>query len=113
MEILHADFPEYQFYFIMGADSLNGFERWKEPERILQNSILLAAVRGDFSMDVLDGKCRELMNRFGGEIKLFPFKNIEISSTEIRKRVKEGKSIRYLVPTSVEKYISEKGFYHE
>ena len=113
LENLKAKFPENEFYFIVGADCLDAFENWKEPARILQNCTLLAAVRGSTVMEDLEIKKKELMERFGGEIKLFPFINFEISSTEIRNRVKEHKEIRYLVPEAVREYIAEKGFYHE
>lgn len=113
MEELKGQFPEDKFYFIVGADCLHAFENWKEPARILQNCTLLAAVRGDASEEELEYKKNDLMERFGGEIKLFSFLHFEISSTGIRNRIKEQQSIRYLVPDAVRKYITEKGFYHE
>lgn len=113
LEDLRIRFPENEFYFIVGADCLHAFGSWKEPARILQHCTLLAAVRGDASMEDLEIKKKELMECFGGEIKLFPFMNFEVSSTEIRNRVKMHKEIRYLVPEAVKEYIAEKGFYHE
>ena len=113
LEVLKVQFPENEFYFIVGADCLYTFENWKEPACILQNCILLAAVRGDSSVEDLERKKTELMERFGGNIKLFPFINFDISSTEIRNRVRKQREIRYLVPETVREYIVEKGFYHE
>lgn len=113
MEVLKEQYPEDEFYFIVGADCLHAFGNWKEPARILKNCVLLAAVRGNASMKDLEAKKKDLMMRFGGEIKLFTFLNFEISSTEIRNRIKASQNIRYLVPEAVRKYIAEKGFYHE
>ena len=113
LEVLKSRYPEDEFYFIVGADCLYAFENWKEPARILQYCSLLAAVRGDVSIEDLESKKKELTERFEGRIKLFPFLNLEISSTEIRNRVKEQKNVRYLVPEAVRQYIMEKGFYHE
>jgi len=110
---LKQQYPEDKFYFIVGADCLHAFENWKEPAKILQNCTLLASVRGDVSLPDLENRKNELMVRFGGEIKLFSFLNFDVSSTEIRNRVRKQKEIRYLVPESVREYIAKKGFYHE
>ena len=53
----------------------------------------------------------ELETRFDAKIVLVDFPEMEISSTMIRRLVSENKSIRYLVPDNVIKYINEKGFY--
>lgn len=111
LEELKAGFPDVKFYFISGADCLFSMENWKCPEKIFQNCTLIAAVRNDVSMEAAEEKRKELLQRFGGEIILLPFVRMSVSSSEIRQRVAEGKSIRYMVPDSVKKYIDEKGFY--
>ena len=111
MEELKGFYPDYEFFFIMGADCLFSLEDWKEPEKILENSTLIVAVRNDTSMEKMEEKRNELIQKYGGEIILLPFIRTAISSSEIRKRVSEGKSIRYMVPDSVKDYIEEKGFY--
>lgn len=113
MEHLKELYPEDSFYFIEGADCLFSMENWKYPERLLGSCTILAAVRGDSSFQKLEEKRAELLDKFGGEIQLMPFPQMEISSTDIRNRLAEGKSIRYMVPDRVLQYIQEKGLYHE
>lgn len=113
VEQLKKLYPEDVFYFIEGADCLFSMENWKCPERLFANCIILAAMRGDSSFQELESKRAELLDKFGGEIQLMPFPRISISSTEIRNRLAEGKSIRYMVPDRVLQYIQEKGLYHE
>ena len=95
----------------MGADCLFSIENWKRPEAIFQHAALIAAVRNDVSIEELQAKASVLRKKFGGEILLMPFLRFSVSSSEIRERVAEGKSIRYLVPDAVLTYIQEKGFY--
>ena len=87
------------------------FDKWKEPEKILQNCKLAAAVREDSDLEEMKKKALEIQERFGGEVILLPFLRLSITSTEIRKRVRENKSIRYMVPEKVRAYIEEKGLY--
>lgn len=112
MEKLKELYPEDVFYFIEGADCLFSMENWKCPERLFASCIILAAMRGDSHLEELESKRAELLDKFGGEIQLMAFPRISISSTEIRNRLAEGKSIRYMVPDRVLQYIKEKGFYH-
>lgn len=113
MEELHALYPEHQFYFIEGADCLFTMENWKCPERLFASCTILAAVRGDISLQKLEEKRKELLARFGGEIQLMSFLQMSISSTEVRRRLSCGESVRYMVPDRVLQYIQEKGLYHE
>lgn len=113
MEQLKSSFPEDHFYFIEGADCLYSMENWKYPERLLASCTILAAVRGDADLQGLEAKKAELLKRFGGSIQLMNFPQMSISSTEIRDRIMQGKSVRYMVPEKVLMYILEKGFYHE
>ena len=74
---------------------------------------ILAAVRGEADMEGMQEKKNELEERFGAQIRLLPFRRIEISSSEIRQRRKEGLSVRYLVPENVRKYMEVKGLYRD
>lgn len=113
LEQLKSRYPDNTFYFIVGADCLFAIENWRHPEKIFESCILAAAIRGKVSLDELEEKKVRLEAQFSGNVELFPFVNLEISSTEIRSRVHEGKSIKYMVSETVKKYIEEKGFYRE
>lgn len=113
LEELKRRFPRTQFFFLLGADCLYTIERWKEPGRIFAACELVAAVRGDASPDEMRTQIESLQKRFGAKIRLLPFRNLQISSTEIREFVKRGQSIRYMTPASVADYIEQKGFYRE
>ena len=97
-------------HYIIGMDALEQFHRWKDPERVVELCHLVIVNRpGHQGVDVNDvvGRYPEA----GTKLTLLNVPRIEISSTEIRKRVSEGISIRYLVPDSVEEYIREQGLY--
>lgn len=111
LEELSEAYPEDILYFILGSDCLHTIESWKSPERFFRCCKLVAAVRDDSSMDEMKAKKEELIQRFGGEIILLPFARLSISSTVIRERIKEGKSVRYMIPDSVLVYITKKGLY--
>lgn len=116
LELLKRVYPENAFYFIVGADCLFSIADWKCPERIFRSCTLIAAVRDGTAMDAMEEKKRELEERFKeprADIILLPFLNIPVSSTDIRRRIREGKSVRYLVPEDVLRYIKEKDFYRE
>lgn len=113
LEEMCAAYPDTEFCFIQGADCLFSLDSWKYPDRILSSCTVLAAVRGDWDLELLEAKRQELLSKYNGDIVLMPFMQLSISSSEIRERVRAGKSIRYMVPDSVLKYIEEKGFYRE
>lgn len=111
MEELHKDYPDFHFYFISGADCLFTMEKWKYPERIFANCSMIAAMRGEATLEEMNAKRMELQEKYNADIRLLPFLQLEISSTQIRERIRTGKSIRYLVPDEVITYIEEKGLY--
>ncbi|MCM1027483.1 MAG: nicotinate-nucleotide adenylyltransferase [Roseburia sp.] len=113
MEELAEKFPEAKFYFLLGADCLFSLEKWRHPERILKSCSLAAAVRNDVPWEAMEEKRDELLAKFGGEICLLPSAQIPVSSTEIRERIRTGRSIRYLTPEPVWAYIMERGLYRE
>lgn len=111
LEQLKEMYPQDAFYFIFGADCLFTIEKWKCPERIFAACTILAAVRNSASVTEMKQKIAELTEKYNANIQLLPFLNLEISSTELRERIRQGKSVKYLVPDNVIGYIEEKKFY--
>lgn len=107
LKMLKKEYPGVQFYFILGADSLFYFQKWRHPKRILKNAILLVANRDDSDNDKLNSHANFLRRKFGGEIHIICCPKADISSTQIR----EGNFDKRLVPDSVCAYIKEHGLY--
>ncbi len=101
---LKGRFPKSSFYFLLGIDLLIDFDTWKNPDRILEECTLVAMNRPDADLARVD---KELLRK----VELVNVPNLDISSTIIRRRVKSGRSIKYLVPEEVEKYILENSIY--
>ncbi|MBS6561042.1 MAG: nicotinate-nucleotide adenylyltransferase [Clostridiales bacterium] len=111
---LNRRYPKTEFYFIMGADSLYQFAQWKEPAEILKRAVILAASRDNIASSALNSQIHYLLEQFGiGDIRLLQSPNMEISSHDIRNRVKEHRSIRYLIPEAVREYIENHQLYQE
>ena len=97
-------------YFIVGPDALASLALWKEPARLLEICQVVCIGRpGHAKIDLrsLDSSVPGASTR----IMMVDVPHIEISATEIRRRVAQGLSIRYLVPEAVEKYIAEHRLY--
>lgn len=108
---LHAEDPERELYFLMGADSLRDFPTWREPERILELATLAVVNRGDQPAPDLAPVRDLLEGRGGSRVKLVTMPAVDISSSDIRRRAGDGESIRYLTPRAVECYIATHQLY--
>ena len=112
LEELADLYPEAELYFIVGADTVCSMSTWREPARIFAACTILAAMREDqVDPDRFEEGIRDLENRFQARIRTISIPNIGISSTQIRDRAGNGKSIHYLVPNALESYIIENGIY--
>lgn len=111
LEQLRTEYPCYSFYFIFGADCLFTIENWKYPERIFANCSVIAAARNGASLSQMEEKIAQLKEHFDADISLITFPELEISSTDLRERIRLGKSVKYFIPDKVISYIKEKGFY--
>jgi len=96
--------PDSRPYFIMGMDSLKEMHMWKQPERVLELADVVAGTRPGSDPSSVDPD-------FLKKVRLFSFPGVWISSSDVRKRVKAGRSISYLVPERVESYIMSRGLY--
>lgn len=88
----------------MGADSLYHIESWKEPEQILKMATIVVAGRAGTGSS-LNSQIEYIENKYDSEIHRLNSPVLEISSNDIRRRVRDGESIRYLLPDKVEHYI--------
>ena len=111
LDLLKEKYPSDIFYFIMGADSLMHIENWYNPQNIFDKCILLAAVRDDVDIVKLEEQKDYLISKFQAKIKIIPYPHMDISSTDIRSRIKQKKSIRYMVSDSVLDYITKNHLY--
>ncbi len=105
---LHARAPEDDLTFIVGGDIALGLASWREPEAVLRLARIAVAERaGAERRDVVE-RLRDLE---GADIAFFQMPRLDISSSQVRRRVREGRPIRYLVPDAVEARIADRGLY--
>ena len=99
---LKEKYPNKSFVLIMGGDNLATFHKWKNFETILKNYLIYLYNRPNYDLGSLGDH---------PAIKQFSAPLLDISASYIRKQIKEGKSIQYLVPEEVYKYLDQTGLY--
>ena len=106
-----GDPGETALWFIIGSDSLVNFPKWHDPPRILAQTRLAVVRRPTFASDMaaLEAQVPGITNA----IDWVDAPLLEISATDIRRRVREGRSIRYRVPEAVRAYIEHNGLYKD
>lgn len=114
LALLREAYPEHEFYFIIGADSLYELETWYHPEKVLGTVTMLVAGR-DYADDHLpiEQQILYLSEKYHGDIRLLHCTEVDISSEEIRGMVKRSKSIVKYVEKHVAQYIENKQLYQE
>ncbi|MFN2102680.1 nicotinate-nucleotide adenylyltransferase [Finegoldia dalianensis] len=101
---------DYDFYFIMGEDSLMSVETWENAEDFLKNTKILACIRRQEEISKLDVKIDDLKSK-GYIVEKIPTSFIDISSTKIREKVQTNQDFRYFVPNQVFEYIVRNKLY--
>ena len=92
-----------ELFFLLGQDSLAGFPKWRNPARIQELATLALMMRAG-APDVGDWRNAE-------GVVMVSARRVDVSSTEIRERLRAGKSIKGFVPESVEQFIEARGLY--
>jgi len=112
-EILHHYGQDCEVFLIIGADSLNEMELWKNIKKLSQLCHFVIVNRPGFSTDATPRLAELIGNKNISDIEKLriEIEPVGISSTEIRKRLKDGVEIKGLVPDCVEAYIKEHGLY--
>ncbi len=113
LQSLTTEFPTAEFFLIMGSDSLASLQQWHQPERLLELATLVVLQRGaedDIDFNVLSGLASKTQIERIREAQVsMPL--IELSSSEIRARLRNGQSIRFRTCRSVEAYIRAEKLY--
>jgi len=98
-------YPDKKLYFICGADSIINLITWHSIGSIFACADMIVVKRPDVNETEVKNMSRWLTDQYNASIHFCDMPNIEISSTMIRKRIKDGLSVRYMVPEGVEHYI--------
>ncbi len=110
--LLRQQYPDDELIFLMGSDMLLSFHLWKNPDVILDKVRICAVTRSDgVGEEVLDDYVREHFPEKEDRFIVCEFDPIEMSSTEIRNKVKSGEPVEGLVSSQVLEYIKEKELY--
>lgn len=103
LRAFHGD--DVDLFFITGADAVLQILTWKDPEAVFSEAHFIAATRPAFDLS------HHQLGAFADKVSVMEIPALAISSSEIRRRVAEGKPIRYLVPEPVRSYIEERRLY--
>ena len=106
VEGLHKLYPEHKFYFIIGADTLFKFGKWRKPEKICAIAEIIVLNRAGFDDNKIKDEINKLQKRFNTRFHLVDTETINVSSTEIR----AGKKHEMLLP-EIKEYIERNKLY--
>ena len=99
LETLARQHPGAELVLLLGIDSLKTMDRWRQPDRIRELATLAALARGEAEGSLPDG------------VRMVTTRRVDVSSTEIRGRLAEGRPVKGFVAESVERYISAAELY--
>lgn len=98
-------------YFITGADAIGELPTWHKPAELMKMCKFIAVTRPGVKSSKLKDTIDALKKDYGADIQLLEVPALSISSTDIRNRVYSGKTIQYLMPSTVSGYIKKEGLY--
>lgn len=108
---LTAEFPEGDLYFLMGADSLRDLLTWRQPKEIARLATIVACNRPG----VAEITSAQIVEWVGEEIAVkvlsVSIPGTDLSATDLRQRIMEGRKLRFLTPRAVEAFILQHGLY--
>jgi len=100
-----------KLYFITGADAILDIKTWKDYEELLESCYFIAATRPGYPLQKLKNVFGPSFPEITKKIHLLEIPAMAISSTYIRQRIAQGKTIKYLTPEPVEQYIYKNRLY--
>ncbi len=110
MRLLSEEFAGHQLFYLIGGDSLMDFCHWRQPQEILSFCSYLGVMRRPNDRINL-GELENALPEISEKVRFIQTPMLEISSSEIRKRILERKPYRYYLPDSVYQLIQQEGYY--
>lgn len=109
LALLSGEYPGAELYFLMGGDSLRDLASWRDPARIVEQCQLVVMPRPKqvIDMDALDNVIPGLRQR----VTFIDSPLVDLSASQIVRRVQQGRSIRYLTPPAIIEYINRHQLY--
>ena len=104
-------YPDSEIWFLLGTDSFLKIEIWKNTKDLLSQFNLIVGVRPGYKEEELENQIKHLEKTYGTKIYKLKNERLDISSTDIRKGISQGKSINEFVSLAVERYITEYALY--
>ncbi len=120
LQQLRDESADRELFFLIGADSLGDLPTWRNPSRILELATLVAVNRGrgqwlgdgpEKVLAEIEPVRRELGAEAAASIRYVNMPAVDLSATEIRRRIREDRSVRFMIPRAVEMYIRENQLY--
>jgi len=109
LTLLEREYPRGILFFLMGSDSLVEFPTWRDPAGIIRKAVLAVMNRPGYLVDW--NLLEQAVPGIRGRVVFLDAPLLDISASDLRRRAREGHSLRYLVPPPVEAYIREHGLY--
>jgi len=103
--LLENKFKNYEIYFIVGADSILQIETWREYEKLFQLINFVCIMRPSYNEETVENKISSLEQQYNITIERIEMPLIGLSSTNIRNRIMEKKSIKYMLDSDIIDYI--------
>ena len=111
LQKLREQYPQTDWYFIMGADSLTDFDTWREPQRITDSCQVVVATRNQMDETACQHLLEQRRNEFHHDFFRLDTPNLDVSSAHLREMICAGESIRYYTPDRVLDYIQKNRLY--
>lgn len=113
LTLLQEEYPDKNIVFTMGSDNLKQLSKWEKAEELVNKFKILVLERDEDNMDEIIKKDKFLTDNINSFIKVKNNVRSNLSSTFVRKKIREGKSIRYLTPDEVIFYMEENSLFKE
>lgn len=113
LNTLKSQNTQDELYFIGGADTLMNIDSWKRPDLIFKACTLVIAPRDFIERNTLEERSLFLKEKYNAKIIILNSSNIDISSSDIRNRIKTNKSAKYYLPDNVIEYILTNSLYED
>lgn len=111
LEYFKSLYEDAELFFITGADCLIDINKWKEVSKIFKVCTFVVFSRGGIDTEKLDIQKKKVEEKYGGNIIVLKLKELEISSTDIRNRIKSGNNIDFFVPEKINEFIKNNNLY--